>query len=389
MKFNFNIKEFLISTLISTGLIAGGFALGYYAHANTHPPELELPLLSQAKVILENHALYDLPDERALEYGMIRGMLDAYGDPHTYFVEPVEHELQYDSLEGSYGGIGSSIQRDGDNFFVLYPFQDSPAQQAGIMDGDRLVKVDDLIITADMDVHAIASAIRGPEGEKVAVTVARAPDFEEFEFNIKRQSFNLPSVTWHAAAENSRLGVIEVNLIGANTPAEIENAFSDLSAKGADHLVLDLRGNGGGYLDSGIEIARLFLKKGVVIHRQYKGKAVEVIEAQKDGPLSNIPLVILIDQGTASASEIIAGSLQSQGRALLIGSDSYGKNSIQLVFDLDDGSSIRVTNAEWWIPGWDFPKPGQGLYPDFPVDPNDERPNPLIATALIIFFEAE
>jgi carboxyl-terminal processing protease len=158
-------------------------------------------------------------------------------------------------------------------------------------------------------------------------------------------------------------------VVAASTPDEIQRAVEDLKQRGATAFVLDLRDNPGGLLDAGVNIARLFLKEGVVMQQQYRGQEVKTFEVEKPGPLADLPLAVLINKGSASAAEIAAGALQAHKRADLIGEPSYGKDSIQLVFTLQDGSSLHVTSAHWWVPGLQTPVGQNGLQPDILVDP--------------------
>lgn len=384
MQINRSLYVFLCA-FICTGL---GFAAGFFARDRLAGATSHWQVLAQAYDILRQHGLKEPPADPALEYGMIRGMLQAYDDPFTSFVEPVQHELESNTLQGSFGGIGVSLGRDADNYPILFPFPDSPAAQAGVLEGDRLVQVETLGITPESTTEQIQAALRGPVGEAVQVGIQRPPAYEALSFSIRRAEIALPSVTWHLEPSERRLGVIEVNVIAASTPDEIRRAVDDLSSRRASAFVLDLRDNFGGLLTAGVDAARLFLRAGVVIEQQYKGKAVETFQVEQSGPLADLPLVVLVNQHTASAAEIIAGALQAQERAKLVGSATYGKDSIQLVFDLDDGSSLHVTSAKWWVPGLEQPLGGSGLTPDVEVaaasEPN--APDPAIEAAVRLFF---
>lgn len=380
-------KEIFISTIVTIIGLGIAFAAGFFTNQFINPPELNLPILSQAQNIVENHAYFDLPPVPGLEYGMIHGMVEALDDPYASFEEPAQHELSQDSFEGEFGGIGSEITIDEDQQIILYPFPDSPAQKAGIQDGDILIGVDGIEITSEMDIHTIVSMIRGPEGEKVTITIQRPPQMTEHEYIIKRQVFQLPSVTWRKIDGHPEIGLVDINLIASSTVKEIENAISELKSQQVINFILDLRGNGGGVLDSGIEIAELFLEDGnVIIYQQYKGGQPEVSKATKDGEFSTLPLVILIDDFSASASEIIAGALQANHRAPLIGIPSYGKNTIQLVFTLEDNSSIHVTSAIWWLegnsPGIDFK-----LNPDIEITNENPSPDDYLNLAVDYFLQ--
>jgi carboxyl-terminal processing protease len=375
-------KQIFFLTGLSVVVIITTFLAGYYTHAEQTQPE-KLPILNQAHDILLEHGLNVPTEGPTLEYGMIRGMLEAYGDPYSSFAEPAQAELTSNLLQGSFGGIGVTLGKDADGFPVLLPIPDGPAAKAGIQEGDRLVKVNDQAIAPDTTTDSIMAAIRGPVGENVDITVSRAPDYTSQTYTIKRQEISLPSVTWHLEPTEPLLGMIKINIIAATTPDEIKKAVQDLKERGATAFALDLRDNYGGLLDSGIEIARLFLKDGIVIEQQYGNEPVEQYKVTKPGTLSDLPIVVLTNQNTASAAEIIAGALQAHHRAKLIGIPTYGKNTIQLVFQLMDGSSMNVTSAHWWVPGLDTPRPGKGIQPDITIpDPNAD-PDPFIQAAVL------
>lgn len=364
-------KSFLVTSLAVICLMLG-FVGGILAHSYRVGNTNNLSILGQAQRILLDHGLKEVPQNPALEYGMIRGMLQAYDDPYTIFVEPVQHELETNTLQGSFGGIGARISRDEAGNIVLFPLPGSPAATAGVLEGARLLSVEGLVLSPETNLEDVQAALRGEVGTKVTISVGQPPDFTSQQFTLKRAEFSLPSVTWHLYPDEQRLGVVEVNVIAASTPDEILNAVNDLMQRGANAIALDLRDNFGGLLEAGVDIARLFLTQGVVIEQQYKDREVETYKVESKGTLADVPLAVLVNQHTASAAEIIAGALQQQGRAQLIGTSTYGKDTIQLVFDLNDGSSLHVTSARWWVPGMQPPIGEGGLQPDIlvstPVD---------------------
>lgn len=378
-------KPSLINIVLLLVIISTAFATGFLTHAFFVQGTREYGLLSEAHNILRNHALNDLPGENVLEYGMIRGMLDEIDDPYTRFIEPVQTELSNDDLAGSYGGIGANLDRDLEGFVIIYPFPEGPAAEAGIMDGDRLILVDTLEIVPEASIEETGAAIRGPVGDPVSLRIARPPSYETLDFKIKRQEIPLPSVTWHTAPGDPKLGIIDVNIIAASSSAEIEIAVADLKDQQAQYFALDLRGNGGGLVDAGANIAGLFLDEGDILQEQYRDKPVETYSVKNTGSLADIPLVVLVDANTASASEIIAGALQMRGQAVIIGQPTYGKDSIQLAFELNDGSSVHITAAKWWIPGLDVAISETGLQPDIIV-PLDDSQNDMTVAAAIDYF---
>lgn len=367
-------RSFLISFSILL-LMMGSFASGYFWR-DYRQSQQRFPILEQAYRILKQNGLKEVPPGPAMEYGMIRGMLQAYQDPYTLFVEPVQHELESDALQGSFGGIGVNLVVDDDGYYVLFPFPEGPAKAAGIQDGDRLLSVGDLQIRQNSALDGVQSAIRGTVGEPVTLVVGRPPDYAPIVVKIVRASIPLHSVTWYVDPDEPLVGVVKINLIAASTADEIQQAFEDLQAQGAARFVLDLRDNPGGLLTAAVDVTRLFLREGVVMQQQYKGRGVETFQVEKPGPLVNVPVAILINHGSASAAEIIAGSLQAHQRAVLVGESSYGKDTVQLVFDLQDKSSLHVTAARWWIPDLKEPLGGKGLQPDFPALSSDQTQGP-------------
>ena len=372
-------QSFFLSLLVAL-IVTAAFFAGYETRGRL-PQSYTLPILVQAYQILEKHGL-NLPGGKTLEYGMIRGMLQAYNDPYSSFNEPPQAEMQSQALQGSFGGIGVTLGKDAEKYYVLYPYPDSPAASAGIKEGDRLVQVDALAIGVDTPQDSVEAAIRGPVGQRVKIMIARPPNYQPYAFSIPRASILLPSVTWHLEPSEPRLGVIKVNIIAATTPDEIQKSIQDLKSRGATAFALDLRDNYGGLLAEGVNVARLFLKDGLVIQQQYRDQPVEDLTVEKPGKLSDLPLVVLVNQNTASAAEIISGALQAHKRALLIGVPTYGKNTIQLVYDLWDHSSLAITSAHWWVPGLDAPRPGKGLQPDILLENAEGDPDPAIQAAI-------
>jgi carboxyl-terminal processing protease len=172
--------------------------------------------------------------------------------------------------------------------------------------------------------------------------------------------------------------VIQISRIAATTPDEVQEAILDLQEQGAELFVLDLRGNPGGLLDAGVNTARLFLESGIVIEEQYKDQPIRAYEVEEVGEFSDLPLAVIIDQGTASAAELIAWALKAQGRARIYGQRSYGKDSLQLIFELRDDSSLHVTAAKWWVPGLEPPLGGNGVQPDVLVTADGQQLKPEI-----------
>jgi carboxyl-terminal processing protease len=383
---NIFLRSFVISLLIAS-LVSAAFLAGYFFHEHQFQSQ-PFSILQEAHAILVTHGLKDIPEKPPLEYGMIQGMLQAYDEPHTIFMEPQQHELASQALEGKFGGIGAQIRFDESGNWVLFPFPDSPAEAAGIQDGDRLLKIEGMAVTQDLTADGIKSAIRGPVNKKIQLTIGRAPDYAAVEVAVKREEIPLPSVTWHPDTSQPWIGIIDINLIAASTTDEIKKAVKELEADGATHFILDLRDNPGGLLTAGVDVARLFLKEGLIMEQQYRDQGKETFKVNQPGPLSDLPMLVLINGGSASAAEIAAGALQANQRSVLIGEPSFGKDTIQLIFELEDGSSIRVTSAKWWIPGLETEIGGNGLQPELSVSvPEGEPGDPILRAAVNYWLE--
>jgi carboxyl-terminal processing protease len=377
----FRIRYLLIFLLVAAGFVSA-FLSGYFLRSFIDSRSDEFLVLNQAYSILLNHAYLDLPESKSLEYGMIRGMLQASGDPYAIFQEPVQHELESNSLQGSFGGIGLELTRNQDGDILVYPIVGSPAHHAGIQDGDQLISVDDLNLSPETPFDDIKAAIRGPVGDIVKISVIRNPDDTHLDFPIRRALIHLPSVTWHIAPDNPTIGIINVNIIAESTSDEIQNAIKEMQGKGSNLFILDLRDNGGGLLTAGVDITKLFLENGSILEQQYRGKKVETFDVKSPGQFFDLPLILLINHNTASAAEIVAGAIQVDDRALLVGQPTFGKDSIQLIFNLQDDSSLHVTAAKWWIPGLSPALTDIGLQPDIAIIPDDSGEDLVMKAAI-------
>jgi len=372
------MKKLHISEKTKQWLFAGlqvmivllALAIGYFGRGFIMRRQDDLLLFKQAKQILTNNTIIDLPSDEILQHGMIRGMLETLNDPYTYFVEPAEHEVQTAELAGSFGGIGVRLELDTDLNWRLYPFPDSPALEAGVKDGDILIGVDDREITEEINVVDLIAAVRGPVGEEVKITINRGT--ETINFKIERQDVPLPTVSWNMVPEVQAIGLVKINRISETTADEIENAIQDLMGQGAESFIIDLRNNGGGLVEAGVAITNLFLDEGEILHQQFNKDEEEIFSVEESGPFVDISMIVLVNGNTASSAEIIAGAIKKHNRALIIGSQTYGKTSIQYIFDLQDGSSIHITSGRWWIPGVTFP-----LQPDHAVEDDPSGVNAL------------
>ncbi len=385
--------EFAGLTVFFAACLGAAFLGGYYTRAWSAaypqlrwslpglPAVVEYPLLAEARALIEQHFNGTLPAARQLEYGAVRGFVSALGDPYTVFVEPQTAELESNSLQGEYGGIGVEISRSDTGEYSLAPFLESPAEAAGLTRGDVLVRVDQTTITPEMSPDTVTALVRGPLDSTVAITVRRA-DGTTATFTIRRQPIALPSVTWRLVDAQPDIGLISISRFSDKTSAELQRAARDLEAQGARRFVLDLRNNGGGLLDSAVEAAGQFLSGGVVMYETPKDGPEKTYTAPAaTGPLTAAPLAILVNANTASAAEILAGALLDRGRAPLIGQTTFGKGSVQFVFPLSDGSSLHVTSNLWFTPTR-RQLDRQGLPPTYAVTPAADGSDVELARAV-------
>jgi carboxyl-terminal processing protease len=320
---------------------------------------------------IEQSYIGDLPGSTEMTYAAIRGAVGILGDPYTVFIEPVAREQERESLRGNFGGIGATLVRNEAGEVILSPIPGNPAQEAGILEGDILLAVDGLEIREEMTVEEIAQIIRGEEGTAVTLTVVHPDETEPADITIIRAVILLPSVSYQILPQEPTIGYIVLSRFSGESSGEVEAAIFSLQEQGAEKLILDLRRNGGGLLDAAVDIGDHFLDEGVVLYQVSRTEEEKVFMSTDTTAANDMPLVILIDGSTASASEIVAGALRDRDRAILIGTTTFGKGSVQLVYDLSDGSSIHVTSARWYTPDRHLID-HQGLEPDIVVVPTEE-----------------
>lgn len=318
-----------------------------------------------------DHFIGELPNGKERAYGAIRGSLNLLGDPYTIFIEPQVREQEKESLRGNFGGIGATLTRNEAGEVVLSPIAGNPAANAGILEGDRLLAIDGIPIPADMTVEQIAEKIRGEKGTFVTLTILHPNQTEAQDIRIERADILIPSVSFRLLEQDPTIGYIQLTRFSGESSNELRQALLTLQEQGATHLIFDLRQNGGGLLDAAVQIADHFLTNGIILEQNSRTEGEKQYEADSETLVADLPVVILIDGGTASASEIVAGALRDLDRATLIGSRSYGKGSVQLIYDLSDGSSIHITSARWFTPSGQQ-LDGQGLQPDIPVEITQE-----------------
>ena len=297
----------------------------------------------------------------------IKGLTNAYEDPNTVFMPPRETEDFESEISGKFEGVGMEVGKRDDVLTVISPLKGTPAEEAGIESGDKILKIDGREVI-DLSVEEAVRLIRGEKGTEVVLTIYREGEDEPFEVPIIRGTIDIPTI--ETEMKDDGVFVIKLfNFVGQSV-SEFENAMNEFEESGADKIILDIRNNPGGYLKASIEVASYFLPSGeVVLIEEYSGQKEEKVyrsRGHRDG-YSDIDMVVLINQGSASASEIVAGSLSDHNVATTVGSKTFGKGSIQNVVSITPDTSLKVTVAEWLTPdrvSFD----GDGIDPDVEVE---------------------
>ena len=375
----------LVAALVAVVAFLGGF--GYSAAQNGQTPlgtvrsvlpgnpadsaPPEFGVFWEAWTIIHKDFYGAVPDNKTLTYGAIRGALKLLNDPFTVFVEPRATQQQNEQLRGDFQGIGATVNQVNDQIVIVAPLPGSPAEKAGIKAGDVILKVGDKDIKG-MSVDDVVALIRGPKGSTVQITLQRSGQDTPQVIAVVRDTIQLPSVI--ARMQENNIGYVRLTIFGEKSKDEVVNAVTDLKSKGAKAIIFDLRGNPGGYLQSAIDVASQFIKDGPVAYERGKDGKDQEFDSTGNGAWTDGPLVVLIDKGSASASEIVSGAIQDRKRAPLLGDTSFGKGSVQSVHELSDQSSIHVTIAEWLTPS-KRQITGKGLTPDIaiPISPDDQK----------------
>jgi carboxyl-terminal processing protease len=298
--------------------------------------------------------------------GAIRGMLQSLGDQHTSYLDPEMFEVANEHLEGQeYEGIGAWVDITGEYLTIISPMPGSPSEKAGLKPNDKIIAIDGVDMTG-IDGEAVRQKVLGPRGSVVILTIQRPGVEEPFDVKVTRDAIIVPMVAGRML--DSNIAYVQLFTFGDDATKELKDTLSQMLDQNPSGLILDLRNNGGGYLDTAIDVVSEFVDKGIVMQEVYGDGRSENFEAKSGGLATKIPMVVLVNEGSASASEIVAGAIQDLGRGYLVGNTTYGKGSVQNYTQLvNDEGAVRVTIARWLTP-----KGRQihevGLAPDFPIE---------------------
>ncbi len=381
----------IFAGVLLISIFSGGFAAGYLMQSSlpaemltgitapTPAPEMEAatpneldslftPFWEAWQIVHDSYV--DQPvDDLKLMQGAISGMLDSLGDQHTSFMDPQEYQQANSSIEGSYEGIGAWVDTTGDYLAIVSPMPGSPAEEAGLKPGDLVIAIDGEDMTG-VDGDLVIKKVLGPAGTTVELTVHREGESEPLIFNVTRATIVVPSVEGEML--ENQIGYIHIYTFSTTTTPELRSVIQDLLDEGAQGLIVDFRNNGGGLLTTAIQVASEFLPEGeVVLYENYGDGRQDIHKTIAGGLATDIPIVILVNEGSASASEVVAGALQDHERGELVGMTSYGKGSVQNWIPLNnDQGAVRVTIAKWLTPS-ERTIHEVGLTPDVEVEITD------------------
>lgn len=359
----------LIGIAIGVAFAAGFVLRGFVSLETAQAAEIHYALLDEVQTLINQHYLREQPNAQQREYGAIRGMIGTLNDKYTFFVDPPVAASESDVLAGTYGGVGLQLERSEDGKLVVYPFKDSPALQKGIEEGDELVAVNDKPVDLTIQPDVLDQMLRGEvkDNNGVNLTIVKS-DGKKLTVFVPFAVINVPSVIWRVLANTPNIGYVQITLFTSRTPQELKDALSALMDQNIKALVLDLRNNSGGLLKESVDVASQFLDGGVVVYEKTNSVANE-LDASTGGLATKIPLVVLVNHGTASAAELVSGAIKDRQRGILIGQTTYGKGTVQQIFRLSDNSSLHITAAEWLTPKQQH-LDGQGLEPDISMIPD-------------------
>ncbi len=343
-----------------------GFSFGQAECKICAPEDIDFSLLWEAWYKLESKYVNKKDfDTQEMIYGAISGMVDSLGDPYTIFLDPNDTKRFVEDVKGTFEGVGMEIGIRKEQLQVIAPLEGTPAQKAGLRSGDKIIKIND-VLTADLSLDEVVDLIRGPRGTTVNLTIYDDDISQIKEIPIVREVIQVPSLKLEILDDN--IAHLKLYHFSEKASYDFRIVAMEILTSSAESIILDLRNNPGGYLEVAQDIAGYFLERGQVITIEDfgNGEQKEYL-AQGTANLINYSLVVLINEGSASGSEILAGSLRDNRGILLIGEKSFGKGSVQQLEKLKGGSSLKITIAKWLTPNGDSIA-DQGLSPDIEVE---------------------
>lgn len=357
------VTKFIVG-LAAILTVAASFALGHWVgENNVSSRQAEFGLLKEVEDHITDSAVRKIGHHQLFE-GALRGMVRAVDDPYSEYLDPEQFQLLRDSLASHYSGVGIALKPEGELLKVVSVLSDTPASKAGVAPGDVVMAVDGETVVG-LAVDEVARQIQGTPGSRVTLSIRRGDG--SLEITMTREKIEREVVEGRIV--RNRLGHIRVTLFNTGVAEKVREQVRSLTEKGARGFILDLRGNPGGDFEEGVDVASAFLDGGRVVGRRERGRA-EVVYDATGAIETRLPLVVMVDEGTASASEIVAGAIQDRGRGIVVGSPTFGKNAVQTVIPLSDGSALKLTTASFYTPSGESIGE-KGITPDVSVFEKD------------------
>jgi len=358
-----------VSLLLLLSFLTGYVAHGWLTERSLQQPsttEEQFAIFWEAWNIAQQHFVDpSVLDTKEMTYGAIRGMLDSLGDiGHTRFMSPEELEAEMEGARGEYSGIGAQISMRDGRPIIVSPFDDSPAQEAGIQPGDYVMQVDGED-TSGLSLDEVVAKIKGPEGTSVTLTLLRPGHSALIEVTVVRQAIRVDAASW-AMVPETNIAYIRISQFSDNALPDVEAALTEAKDSGAQALIVDVRSNPGGLLDQAVAVTSQFLESGNVVLEQSREGTEKEYPVKPGGLAVDIPLVVLVNEGSASASEIFAGAIQDHERGPIIGQTTFGTGTILSTYYLRDGSAILLGTGQWLTPSGKSLR-NQGITPDIEV----------------------
>ena len=337
--------------------------------------EEDMEIFWEAMGLLERDFYGELPAGQERSYGAIRGVLGLLDDPNTSFMAPDQAKSFLESMDGSFEGIGATVElvEDGSAVRLVEPFENQPAWNAGLRRNDLVIAIDGVAVSEMADLNVAISKIKGPKGSSVVLTIKRPSTDETFDVTVVRDVIQIPIVFTETFGQDEDIAYIRLSRFSDDSGRRVQDAVDEATRKNLRGLIFDLRGNPGGLLREAVRVSSVFLQDERVLIERFSDGSEQIYDTEGKAAVdAALPIVLLVDEGSASASEIVAGALQDAGRAVLVGTTTFGKGSVQLPHTLSDGSMMRVTIARWYTPA-DRSIDKTGLDPDIVVEITDEQ----------------
>jgi carboxyl-terminal processing protease len=362
------IKMIVVTFLLAATILLS-FGAGCILGEKTSPPPgatLNVGILEEAwNIIFQDYVERDKLDATKLNQGAIKGMVEALDDPYTSYLDTTAYELWVRSMEGKFEGIGAYVEEKDKQITIISPIAGSPAEEAGIRSGDVILEIDGKSTEGMSLIEAVLN-IRGPTGTSVTLSVLHEGETEPQVISIMRTEIELPSVSFEMKGD---IAYIKITYFSERTARELTPIMEEMT--GAAGIILDLRDNGGGLLETVIDVAGFFLKEGVVVDVVNNQGEHTVYRVKSSKPTTDLPMVVLVNGYSASGSEVLTGALQDYGRATIAGSKTFGKGSVDILRQLSDGSALYITTARWLTPNGRLIE-GEGLPPDYTLAEDED-----------------